>query len=37
VYAKVRREVVAAGLDVLQVAELDPYEADHAAVLVERS
>ena len=37
VYAKVRREVASAGLEVLQVAELDPYEADHAAVLVERS
>lgn len=36
VYARARRRLAAAGLDVLQVAELDPYERDHAAILVER-
>lgn len=36
VYAKARRSLADAGLDVLQVVELDPYERDHAAILVER-
>ena len=35
VYAAARRDLASAGLDVLQVAELDPYQEDHAAFLVE--
>ena len=37
VYAAARRALEAAGLDVLQAVPLDPYEADHAALLVEKS
>ncbi len=35
-YAKARRDLVAAGLEIVQATELDPYEKDHAAFLVER-
>lgn len=37
VYAAARKGLEAAGLDVLQVVPLDPYEADHAAFLVEKA
>jgi fibrillarin-like pre-rRNA processing protein len=36
VYAAARRQLAAAGLEVLEVVELDPYERDHAAALVEK-
>jgi len=37
VYEATRRALSKAGLEVLQVTELDPHEKDHAAFLVERS
>jgi len=37
VYARVRRELAAAGLSLVQATELDPLEKDHAAMLVERT
>ena len=37
VYARVRRELAAAGLSLVQATELDPLEKDHAAMLVERA
>jgi len=37
VYEEARRKLSEAGLDVLQTTELDPYEKDHAAFVVERS
>ena len=37
VYVRVRRELAAAGLAVVQATELDPLEKDHAAMLVERA
>jgi len=36
VYARVRRELEAAGIDIVQETELDPFEKDHAAFLVEK-
>ncbi len=36
VYEDARRELTAASLDVVQVTELDPFERDHAAFLVEK-
>jgi len=37
VYAAARRALEAAGLDVLEAVPLDPFEADHAAFLVEKA
>jgi fibrillarin-like pre-rRNA processing protein len=36
VYEDARRELTAASLDIVQVTELDPFERDHAAFLVEK-
>lgn len=36
VYEEARRELIAANLEVVQLVELDPFEKDHAAVLVEK-
>jgi fibrillarin-like pre-rRNA processing protein len=35
-YDEARRDLAAAGLDVLEVTELDPWEKDHAAILAEK-
>jgi len=37
VYARARRALVAKGLGIVQETELDPYEKDHAAFLVEKA
>jgi len=37
VYARARRKLAAGGIDVLQMTELDPYERDHAAFLMEKA
>lgn len=37
VYASVRRKLASSGLDVVQVVELEPYQRDHACVLIEKA